>query len=163
MRNRNSVAIALTLTVITLAGCGDDSASDASSQVLTTDGVTAPAGDAGDVIDVTDQSDETFGKVELPDDVPLPPDHEMIQAIGNPDAGYTIIFTSPLPFGEVADFYESELPAAGWESVERQDPPGADLATLEANWTADDHGILVQASLDGTGSSVKIFTGPPGG
>jgi hypothetical protein len=150
----------MALMAFTLAGCGDDGTSDTSSEVLTDDATIALEDDAGDAID---QSDEMFGEFEIPDDIPLPEEHEIVQAIGNPEAGYTVILNTPKPFGEVADFYEIELPAVGWESVDRQDASGADVVSIEANRAADDHSILVQVRPDGDGSSVTIYTGPPGG
>lgn len=163
MRTGNRVAVGLALMAFTLAGCSDDGASETPSDIptdATEDGAIAPDNGEGDF---SGQSDEMFGKVEIPDDIPLPEEHEVSQTIGNPDDGYTIMLTSPMPYGEVADFYEIELPAAGWESVDRKDPAGADVISIDADRAADDHGMLVQISPDGDGSSVVILTGPPGG
>ncbi|MEO6988164.1 MAG: hypothetical protein ABI239_05885 [Aquihabitans sp.] len=169
MRTRNRVGTALALmvavTAFTVAGCSDDGASDASPDNpadVIDDGVTASADDEGDS---SDQSDDLFGAVEVPDDIPLPEGHEVVMAIGNPEAGYTITINSPMSIGEVADFYESELPAAGWESVDREDATGADVISINAERT-NDYGMLVQISASdggGDGSAIVILTGPPGG
>lgn len=159
--DRVGTALAGALITLTLAGCGDDDASDTSSDALTDvadDGTSVPEDG-----DVADQSDELFGEIKIPDDIPLPEEHEIIETIGNPEVGYTIILDTPMSFGDVADFYESELPASGWESVDRLDAAGADVVSVEADRAADDHSMLVQISPDGDGSSVEIFTGPPGG
>lgn len=163
MRTGKRVGAALALTVFTLAGCGSDASSDSSADVptdATDEGMAAPDADDGDF---TGGSDDLFGDIDIPGDIPLPEGHDILQSIGNPEAGYTIILNAPMAFGQVADFYERELPAAGWESVVRKDASGVDVVSIEADRAADDHSVLVQISSDGAGTSVTIFTGPPGG
>lgn len=170
MRTRNRVGTALALVVavmaFTVAGCSDDGPSDTSPDIstdVTQDGPDAPGDDEGDFSDESDESDELFGGVEIPDDIPLPEGHEVNVVIGNPEAGHTITLNAPMTIGEVADFYESELPAAGWEVVDREDATEANVISINANRTTG-YGMLVQINAgDGDGTAIMILTGPPGG
>lgn len=144
-----------------LVACGGDDDSSESISDNAPDLLEDEASSTND--DSSDEVDDVFGDVEIPDDIPLPVDHEIIQAIGNPEAGYTIVAKTPMSLGDAADFYESELPNGGWESLEREEPEGAEVIMIETARPSDGHGLLVQIQPDGDGSSLQILTGPPPG
>ena len=162
------IAAFVVAVAIAVAGCGDD---DFEQAVPTDEAADDPSDDVVDVPDdaptVPKDADgidgDAFEPVEIPEVIPMPEDHELVEAIGTREAGFTIIANSTMRFGDVADFYEAELPAAGWESIERARSVGADVIRLEAEMPSEGESISVQVTSDDAGSTIEIQTdGGPG-
>lgn len=160
------------LAVLTmgLAACGDGEAGpgdeDGALDGLT--GTTAP--DVPDVEDDAVEDDNPLSADTLPDDfpdyIPLPDDYEVTEAIGNADVGFTVYLEVAAPAQEVADFYESALPDAGWTGVERNDVDAEatgteDLYEIEAEHDEHDDAIRLQIQGDEPPSEITMFTGGP--
>lgn len=156
-----------------LSACGDDGNGSANPFAPGGGGGDAevPEGfDPGDVNpeDFTDgdlseedlsEAAEALGVEEIPegfpDDVPLPPEHEVTLALGDDRDGsqeFQVHLTVPSPPSEVAAFFESGLRDEGW-SVDRVDPG----AGFQITATQDDREVVVNGSGDPAGTGVLIF------